>query len=87
MLNVLECTPIAQFAIGLDHRVTYWNRACELMTGFSAQAMIGSDRQWEPFYPQKWPVLADLIIDDDFRHSKSLYDGKRATKSEIIPNA
>ncbi len=87
MLNVLECTPIAQFAIGLDHRVTYWNRACELLTGFSAEEMIGTDRQWEPFYPQKRPVLADLIIDEDFRHFRRLYDGKRATKSETIPNA
>ncbi len=87
MMNVLEYTPIAQFAIGKDHRVTYWNRACELLTGYASAEMIGTDRQWEPFYSKSRPVLADLIIDQDFRHFKSLYQGKRASKSEIIPHA
>ncbi len=87
MLNILECTPIAQFAIGLDHKVTYWNRACELLTGLSADEMIGADKQWKPFYSEKRPVLADLIIDKDFSYFKKLYKGKRAIKSEIIPKA
>ena len=43
MLNVLESSPIAQLAIGLDHKVTYWNRACELLTGLSAEEMIGGE--------------------------------------------
>jgi len=87
MLNVLECTPIAQFAIELNHKITYWNRACELLTGYSAHEMIGTDRQWEPFYPNKRPVLADLIIDEDIKHFRALYKNKRASKSEIIPQA
>jgi PAS domain S-box-containing protein len=41
MLNVLESSPIAQLAIGLDHKATYWNRACELLTGLSAEEMTG----------------------------------------------
>ena len=41
MLNVLESSHIAQLAIGLDHKVTYWNRACELLTGLSAEKMTG----------------------------------------------
>jgi PAS domain S-box-containing protein len=87
MIDLLECTPIAQFAIGLDHKVTHWNHACELLTGRSAKEMIGTDRQWEPFYPSKRPVLADLILDQDFRHFKQFYQSKRASKSEIIPQA
>jgi PAS domain S-box-containing protein len=87
MIDLLECTPIAQFVIGLDHKVTHWNRACELLTGRFAVEMIGTDRQWEPFYPSKRPVLADLILDQDFRHFKQFYQGKRASKSEIIPQA
>jgi len=87
MLNVLESSPIAQFAIGLDHKVTYWNRACELLTGLSVKEMIGTDNQWKPFYSQKRPVLADLIIDENFSYFKKLYKGKRAIESEIIPHA
>ncbi|SPD73296.1 PAS modulated sigma54 specific transcriptional regulator, Fis family [uncultured Desulfobacterium sp.] len=87
MIDLLECIPIAQFVIGLDHKVTHWNRACELLTGRYAKDMIGTDRQWEPFYASKRPVLADLILDQDFRHFRQLYQGKRASKSEIIPQA
>jgi len=87
MLNILDCTPIAQFAIGLDHKITFWNRACELLTGYTAGEMVGTDHQWIPFYPDKRPVLADLIVADDFRKLEALYDKKRASKSDIIPFA
>ncbi len=87
MLNILECSPIAQFAIGLDHKVTYWNRACELLTGVSAEEMLGTDNQWKPFYSQKRPVLADFIINGDFSNFKKLYKEKQIIKSEFIPHA
>jgi len=87
MLNVLDCTPIAQFAIGLDHRITCWNRACELLTGFSAREMIGTDRQWAPFYPDQRPVLADLLVAGDFEGFPQVYKGKEASKSDVVPYA
>jgi len=87
MLNVLESSPIAQLAIGLDHKVTYWNRACELLTGLSAKEMIGTNLQWKPFYPKKRHILADLIIEKNFSSFQKLYKGKRPIRSEIIPQA
>ena len=87
MLNVLDCTPIAQFAIGLDHKITHWNRACELLTGLSADEMIGTDRQWMAFYPNQRPVLADLIVAGEFHRFLDIYQGKNACKSEIVPYA
>jgi PAS domain S-box-containing protein len=87
ILNILECTPIAQFSIGMDHRITQWNRACELLTGYPAKEMIGTRRQWEPFYPKERPVLADLIVNDDFKDFQKLYNKKRAARSKIIPLA
>lgn len=87
MLNLLECSPIAQFAIDMDHKVTVWNKACELLTGFESHAMIGTDRQWEAFYPNKRPVVADLIIDNDFDAFLELYRNKKGQKSSIVPNA
>lgn len=87
MLNLLECSPIAQFAIDMNHKVTVWNKACELLTGFKAQEMIGTERQWEAFYPNKRPVVADLIIDNDFDTFLELYRNKKGQKSSIVPNA
>lgn len=87
MFNLLECSPIAQFAIGLDHRVSFWNKACEHFTGVAAAEMIGTDRQWQPFYPEPRPVLADLIINNDFESFERLYAGKNPQRAGIVPNA
>lgn len=87
MLNLLECTPIAQFAIGLDHRVVVWNKACELLFGIPAREMIGTDFQWKVFYEYKRPVLADLIIEQDYEKFLEIYEGKNPAKSEIVPHA
>ncbi len=64
MISILEYTPIAQFAIGADHRITHWNRACELLTGLSASHMTGTDRQWTPFYPANRPFKDLFDITD-----------------------
>jgi len=87
LLQLLECSPIAQFAIGMDHKIIVWNKACELLTGFSATEMIGTDRQWEPFYPKKRPVVADLIVDDDFDSFHHYYKDKNGRHSNVVPNA
>jgi PAS domain S-box-containing protein len=84
---VLEHTPIAQFAIDADHRITHWNRACELLTGVSARDVVGTDRQWTPFYPSRRPVLADLVVENDFSRFFELYKGRRAGPSSVIPDA
>ena len=87
MLRILECTPIAQFAIDLDHKITHWNRSCELLTGIPSGEMIGTNRQWSPFYPDKRPVLADLIVANDYDKFQGIYGEKRASKSDIMPFA
>lgn len=87
MLHLLECSPIAQFAIDMDHKITVWNKACELLTGLPASEMLNTDRQWEPFYPHKRPVVADLIIDNNFDEFLRLYKEKSGQRSSIVPNA
>ncbi len=54
-------TPI--FVLNRDHRVLYWNRACENLTGISAADVVGSDEHWKAFFPWKRPMLSDLLID------------------------
>ncbi|MBU0728485.1 MAG: sigma 54-interacting transcriptional regulator [Proteobacteria bacterium] len=84
---MLEYTPIPQFAIDLHHKITFWNKACELLTGLKAAEMIGTDRQWVPFYPEKRPTVADLILTNDFENFLELYKDKFPAVSNIITNA
>ncbi len=87
MLNLLECTPIAQFAIGLDHKVIVWNKACEVLTGVMANDILDTDTQWKIFYTRKRPVLADLIVEQDYQKFLDIYGGKNPAQSDIVPNA
>jgi len=87
MFQLLDCSPLPQFAVGLDNKITYWNKACEALTGFKAIEMIGTDRHWEPFYTHKRPLVADLILKNDLNSFFSLYQDKNPGQSRIIPNA
>jgi PAS domain S-box-containing protein len=87
MPTILDCTPMAQFAIDTDHRITLWNRAFAEMTGIPAEKMIGTSDQWRPFYPHKRPVLADLIVDNNIPEAKTLSKDRGIRKSEIVPSA
>ena len=63
LAQVVEGNPVATIVIDDQHRITHWNRACELLTGMAAVEMVGSKDQWRAFYPQQRPILADLIVD------------------------
>jgi len=85
--GIIYGSPIPMFVLDKDHKITYWNRAVETLTGFSSEEMIGTDGQWKPFYPNKRPILADLIIDDDIKSIKTLYRDIHVRKSPVVEGA
>ena len=62
--EVFQGLPVATMVIGKDHRVLRWNGAMEELTQFSAAEILGTDRHWMPFYEEKRPCMADLLVDD-----------------------
>lgn len=85
--GVIEGSPIPTFVIDRDHRITFWNKACAELVGYQAAEMIGTDRQYMPFYPEKRPVIADLILADDIEGLGKYYGKKRVQKSTVIEGA
>ena len=59
----LNDQPYPAFMIDASHTITHWNSALEQLTGMSADEMVGTKRQWQPFYDEERPALADLVID------------------------
>jgi len=59
----LEVNPVATVIIDAQHRVTHWNPACAVLTGCSAEQMIGCVEPWRAFYDAARPILADLVVD------------------------
>lgn len=74
--SVLESSPIPTFVIGRDHRVVYWNRALEELTGIRAEEVIGTQGHWRPFYKTERPCLADLVMDESPGEFPHWYSGK-----------
>ncbi len=62
--DIIESIPIALFVIDKNHNVTYWNKACEILTGLSAKEIIGTKKHWMSLYKRERPTLADLIVDN-----------------------
>ncbi len=84
--SVLNGLPILQFVIDMNHRVISWNKAIEEYSGISAADILGTDQHWRPFYPEKRPVLADLVVDGNTDGLFKWYAGK-LQKSRYVDGA
>lgn len=71
--SLIQNSAVATFVLNPQHKVVFWNKACEELTGMPAFEMIGTDNQWKAFYPQKRQVLADIIIDSNVEDMPALY--------------
>ena len=85
--GIIYGSPIPMFVLDKNHKITYWNKACEKLTGFSAREMIGTDNQWKPFYPHKRPLLADLVIEGNIKEIHRLYKSMNLRKSPMVEGA
>ncbi len=86
-IGIIEFSPVAQFAIARNHKIVKWNRACELLTGRPAGQMVGTDRQWVPFYAKKRPLLADSVVEHDRRGMIHFYGKENVARSRVTPHA
>jgi signal transduction histidine kinase len=88
--RIVDSSPIPTFVMDRTHKITHWNTAIEALTGINREEVMGTDKQWTPFYPEKRPVMADFIVDerpereleelygDNYRHSPLITSGYEA---------
>ncbi|MDX2448558.1 MAG: PAS domain-containing protein, partial [Desulfobacterales bacterium] len=87
MAQIIQGSTIPTFVINKDHIVTHWNKACEKLTGYSADEIIGTDQHWKPSFDEKNPTMADLILDGAGEEEFWRYYGTQWKKSELIDGA
>ena len=85
--GIIEGSPIPKFVINREHRIIFWNRACEELTGLPARNMIGTGNHYKAFYGTKRPLIADLIVDNDIGGLEKFYGTKRVRKSDKLEGA
>jgi len=76
LTQIIERSPVPTFVINIDHKIIFWNAACENVTGVRTCEAVGTNKAWHPFYSEERPTMADLIIDGCIDEMKSLYAGK-----------
>jgi PAS domain S-box-containing protein len=87
MAQIINGSTIPTFVIDKDHQLTHWNKALERLTGFAASEMIGTRKQWAPFYDHARPSMADVILDQtDASQIQKLY-GTKWRRSAFIEGA
>jgi len=85
--GILEGLPIPTFVIDRNHRIIYWNQACEKLTGHSRKEMVGSYRYWLPFYSHEGPFMASLVVEQNFKALEVFYGNKDLKRSSNLPVA
>ncbi len=67
MTDIINFLPDATFVRDIHGRVIAWNHAMEQMTGVRSEDILGKgDYEYAlPFYHEKCPVLADLVLHED----------------------
>lgn len=78
---------IPTFVIDKNHCVMHWNRACEKLTRISEGDVKGTQDAWKAFYPDKRPVLADLVVDEAPEQRIERHYRGTFSKSELVEGA
>jgi two-component system NtrC family sensor kinase len=81
--KLVDNTTVPTFVIDAEHRIVIWNRACEKLTGFGADRMLGTSDHWQAFYPDRRPCLSDVILDGNQSQLAELY--KTYAPSQLTP--
>ena len=87
LAQILGGSSVATFVLDRDHRVAYWNRACENLTGVRAAEVLGTREQWRPFYPSERPVMADLILSGGSESRVGKHYAGKWQRSKLIEDA
>lgn len=87
LVRIIDGCSIPLFVIDKRHKVTHWNTAIEVLTGIRKEEVIRTDGQWQAFYTEKRPVMADLIVDEAPENEIQVYYPGGYKKSQLIDGA
>jgi PAS domain S-box-containing protein len=79
--TIFQIPSIPRFFIDRNHKVVFWDRALEIMTGLKSEEMIGTNRHWRAFYPEERPCLVDLLVDGNIGRIVNDYRGGSMTRA------
>jgi len=85
--QIVDKNPIPTLVIDNKHIIAHWNKALERITGFSADEMVGTKKQWKAFYSNERPILADLLVDNISENDIVAHHSNKYHKSALVEGA
>ncbi len=82
--SIVQCSAVATFVVDAEHKVIYWNKACEDLTGIKSDDLLGTSDHWKAFYEHPHPCVADIIIDNKYNEMNTFYT--IYARSVLIPD-
>ncbi|MDD5142418.1 PAS domain S-box protein [Methanoregula sp.] len=67
-----------RFFIDKNHKVVYWDRALEILTGIKAEDVVGTSDHWKAFYSLPRVCLIDLVVDGNVEMIARQFSGMGA---------
>jgi PAS domain S-box-containing protein len=92
LTDIINFLPDATFVRDTSGKVIAWNKAMEQMTGIAKESILGKgDFAYSlPFYREKLPLLADIVLDKnpvvDSRYQNFKRNGDKITSETFIPH-
>ncbi len=85
--QIIQGSTIPTFVINKDHVVTHWNKALERLSGHFSDQIVGTTKQWVPFWNNERPTMADVILDQIEEDEIQKLYGEKWRKSALISGA
>ncbi|HII98233.1 MAG TPA: PAS domain-containing protein [Methanoregula sp.] len=73
--TIFQIPTVPRFFIDKNHKVVFWDRALEILTGFKSEEMVGTSLHWKAFFDKEMPCLVDLLVDGDTGQIKTAFNG------------
>lgn len=85
LADIINFLPDPTFVIDREGRIIAWNRAIEALSGHKAENMLGKNNFEHalPFYGERRPILADLVLKPDAEAEKQYKYIERAKDTLI----
>lgn len=61
--DLVDNNPDPIYAIDTQHRVIYWNKAMENITGIPAEEVLYTQKHWNAFYGKPTSMIVDLLVE------------------------
>lgn len=82
--QIVEGIPIPTYVIDENRTVTHWNKACEFLTGETAEKIVGTKNYYKAFYDNRTYSIIDLLLDNVLTKRVQQHDGTTYRESSVL---